>query len=311
MDIVSHILYPVVFAQSAYGYGARDRKTDYFNWKHLLLIGLAGGLPDLLFPHFTFEGRLGSLTHSIWFLLAAFIVSASLIWRLKNFRLLVCFCYFALAFHLLCDLVSGGINLLAPSGDFIVGGNYVRIRYWNALDVIAVLFFIYSWLYNRYHARARSVVLASGLIVCMGGSVFAISRIDTEDVLLKRVPLREMDGMQLEKARQSVHTLFTKWQAGIYAPLSGDFSEETQVIMTPHWQESFFWQIQSTFGEYRGIHFAEMVTARFSYPHFLLYRFKGSFSRMPQEPEIRISFDSKGKIAFGWSDKFSDRLMDY
>ncbi len=51
MNIVSHIVYPIVSAQSANVYRAHKQKTSFFNWKHLLLIGLCGGLPDILSPN--------------------------------------------------------------------------------------------------------------------------------------------------------------------------------------------------------------------------------------------------------------------
>jgi hypothetical protein len=311
MNIVSHVLYPVVFAQSANGYAIHNRKPILFNWKHLLLIGLSGGLPDILRPHIYFESRYSSFTHSVWFLLTALFVSLIFAWRFKRFRTLIWFCFFALSLHLICDAISGGINIFAPFGKMMIGGNYVRTRYWISLDVTALLFFALSCLYNRYRTCARSFVLVSGLAICICGTGLAFSMLDTETVFLKKIPASEMKLVQLEKA-QCVHALFEKWQAGTFEPLSSEFTEEMRRALTPQFQESFFRRITSAFGDYQGISFAEMITARFGYPHYLIYRFKASFSRTLQPLEIRIYFDTNGKISgLSWSDKFSDRIMDY
>ncbi len=311
MDIVSHVLFPIAIAQVADGYREHNWETKLFHWKQLSLIGFSGGLPDLVSPHFTFEGRYGSLLHSIWFVLGALILSEVLMMTFKRARPLICFCCFALFFHLSCDMISGGINLLAPSRVMMVGRNYIRTRYWVALDATAILLFFYSILYSRYRARARTLVLVLGLTVCAGGSVLAFSRLDTESFFVKRVPLEEMDRAQMERFRQSVQTLFTKWQTGIYGPIQGEFTEKQRTAMTPQWQESFHKRISAAFGEYQGIMFTEMATSRFNYPRGCVYRFKGSFSRMPQQPEIRITLDSKGKIFLNWLDRYNDRLMDY
>jgi hypothetical protein len=311
MNVVSHVLFPVAFAQAADGYREHNRETKSFDWKQLLLIGFSGGLPDLVSPHVTFEGRYGSLLHSIWFVLAVSIMSVALMSKFKRARPLICFCCFAMLFHLFCDMISGGINLLAPGGMMMAGGNYIRTRYWVALDVTAILLFFYSFLYGRYRNRARPLVLVLGLIVCAGGAILALSRLDTESIFVKRVPLGEINSTQLERVRQTVQTLFRKWQAGIYEPMPGEFTEQQRTAMTPQWQESFHKQIRVAFGEYQGVLFTEMATSRFYYPRGCVYWFKGSFSRMPQQPEIRITLDSNDKIFLNWSDSYRDRLMGY
>lgn len=312
MNIVSHVLYPMAFARSADAYRLHNRKAAFFNWKYLLLIGLFGGLPDILTPHINLESRYDSFSHSIWFLLAALSVCLVLAGRFNKLRALIFFCFFAVSFHVFCDMFSGGINLFAPSGKMIVGRYYIRTRYWVPLDVTGIMFFPFSCLYIKYRAPARSLVIILGLIVGLCGAGLAFSRLDTETFFLKRIPTSKMNMMQSEEARQAANDLFEKWQAGTFESLSDEFTQGMRNTMTFQWQESRYTQIRSMFGDYRGISFAETVTARFNYPHFLLYRFRGSFSRMPQQPEIGIYFDESGKISgFRWSDKFTERIMDY
>ena len=108
--------------------------------------------------------------------------------------------------------------------------------------------------------------------------------------------------------REAVQTLFIKWQAGIYEPIPDEFTETQRTVMTPQWQESFHKQIRAAFGDYQGVMFTEMATSCFYYPRRFVYRFKGSFSRMPQQPQIRITLDSNDKIFLVWLARYSDRL---
>jgi hypothetical protein len=311
MNIVSHALFPIVFAQAINGYYTHNRKPLLFGWKPLLLIGLTGALPDILSPHFSFESRYTSLTHSIMFLLTAAVVSLIVAWRFQRFRTLSYFCFFAILLHFICDMISGGINLFAPAGTMIVGSNYVRARYWISLDLSAIFFFSLSCLYNRYRARGRFFLLVSGLIVCLCGTGLAFSLIDSDKIFLKRIPASEMRLAQDDRI-QRVLVLFKKLQAGTFESLSDEFTETMRREMTPQFQEALYRRITGAFGDFQGISFEEMATTRFGYPHYRIYRFKASFSRTLQPIEIRIFFDANGKISgLRYSGKFYDRIIDY
>lgn len=312
MNIVSHIASPIVFAQSANVYRSHNRKPSFFNWKHLLLIGLFGGLPDMLSPHFDFGSRYNSFTHSIWFLLIALFVAFILAWQLPMIKKLILFCCFAVIFHLVCDMISGGINIFAPFGEMLIGRNYVLTRYWIPLDITAILFLSVPFLYNRWPIRTRSFALVLGLAVAMCGAGLAFSNLDTETFFFKRIPVSKIDRPQLEKAVQVLDTLFKKWETGTFEPLSNEFSADRREVLTAKWQESFFNRVRSDLGSFQGICFAEAITARFYFPRIHIYRFKESFSQIPHQSEIDIGLNSNGKVShFIWRDKFSSRLMDY
>jgi membrane-bound metal-dependent hydrolase YbcI (DUF457 family) len=313
MNIVSHIVYPVVFAQSANCYRAHNRQTPIFNWKQLLLIGLSGGLSDILSPHTDFNARYNSLTHSIWFLLAALLIAFALAWKFQRFRTLIYSCLFAIFFHLFCDMISGGLGLFVPLSSRIFGSNYILTRYWVPFDITAILFLSVSLIYNLLPARARSLALIAGLALAICGSGLAFSGLDTETFFLKKIPVLKIDSVQLQDAQRVVDTLFEKWQSGDFELLSNEFSEDNRKALTPEWQEASFKSIRSAYGDYRGVTFVEAITARFYFPRNILYRFKGSFSQMPLQPEIDIGFDSKGKVShfIFWNREYSSRLMNY
>lgn len=51
MNIVAHMIFPVASAQLVNICRVHVGKPRVFNWKHLLIIGVCGGLPDILSPH--------------------------------------------------------------------------------------------------------------------------------------------------------------------------------------------------------------------------------------------------------------------
>jgi hypothetical protein len=155
MNIVSHIIYPIMTAQAANVYGVHCRKPSLFNWKHLLIIGLCGGLPDIVSPHFRLAARYKSLSHSLWFLVLALIISGALSAIFRKHKTLICFCFGAAALHLAGDMIAGGINLYAPFGRKIVGKYYIPSRYWILLDLIGILFLLMLSLYHAWMRKER------------------------------------------------------------------------------------------------------------------------------------------------------------
>jgi len=272
---------------------------------------LSGGLPDLLSPHLSLGSRYDSFAHSIWFLLIMLSAAFGAAHRLKRFRGIIFFCFFAVLLHLVCDAVSGGINLFAPYKKMIVGSNYVHTRFWIPLDITSLLLCGVLYLPKKFPAPLRSFVFAGGLALAMCVAAFVFIRLDSETFFLKRIPASEINLAQLETAQRAFNNLFSKWQAGTFEPVPGEFNKQMQELMTPQWQESYFRQISNGFGDYRQISLVEVVTTRFNYPHLLLYRFKGSFSGSPEQPEIGIYFDSNNTISgFRWLNRFGNRIMD-
>jgi hypothetical protein len=155
MNIVSHIIYPVIAAQTANVYRVCRDKPSYFTGKQLLLIGLCGGLPDILSPHLRLTARYQSASHSLGFLIFALLASVLLSIIFRKYQKLILFCFFAIALHLVCDMVAGGINLYAPFGRMIVGKYFIPPRYWIALDLLGILLLVVLSLYyeRKIHGK--------------------------------------------------------------------------------------------------------------------------------------------------------------
>ena len=310
MNIVAHVLFPIASARFANVYRSCRDKPRPFNWKHLLIIGLCGGIPDFLSPHLGLADRYNSFTHSISFLFLGLLIAILLSLKFPSWRVLFFCGYFAAALHLFCDAIAGGINLYAPFGRMIVGRYYVAGRYWIALDVTAILFCLAPLLFNRSFIRGRAIALLCGYALALLGSVAALRTLDTEKILLEHITAVEVDSVQMERAEFAWNFLYDKWKSGVFETISDNFNEDMRKALSPRSQEELFKQLDNSYGRCQGIKFVEAITARFGFPRIRAYRFKGAFSRTTQEPEIDIFFDSKGKVSgLNFRSGFSKSLL--
>lgn len=106
------------------------------NWQ-LFFIGVGGILPDLLWPHFSMQGRLTSYTHTMWFLFLIIPITyyiANKTYK-KNVPVFTCFFVLAVALHLAIDAISGGISLFYPI-KAIWGFSIVPFRLWITADIV-------------------------------------------------------------------------------------------------------------------------------------------------------------------------------
>jgi hypothetical protein len=310
MDIISHVVYPVLAAQSVNIFHNLKHKESLFKWKPLLLIGICGGLPDLISPHTSLEARYNSVSHNIWFLLVLAIISALLALKIPKHRTLICFCFFAAVFHLLCDLFAGGINLYGPFGMKVIGRHYLPFQYWIPFDLTGILFLFIPFLYHKSPVRARIVVLTSGCVLAVCGALLIFSGFESEWFFLKKIPASKINMAQLKQAQRAWNDLMVKGQDGAFEPLSSEFTDGMRQGLAPQSQKQFFQQMRSSWGDYRGITFVEAKTGRFYYPRMIVYRFKGTFSKTIQPSSIGIVFDHNGKISgILLRDKWNDKLL--
>ncbi len=131
---------PVFLAGSINLIRAGKGRKRLFSNREMMYIGLCGGLPDILSPHIRLAARMSSQTHTLWFLLAAFVFLGILCSAFPGrFRFRCAFmCWTAIALHLLADAVSGGIALFFPLDTVRTGHYYIPPVMWLPLDAAAV-----------------------------------------------------------------------------------------------------------------------------------------------------------------------------
>ncbi len=151
MNTVTHALAPVILAHVAF---SRSKKLGVWN---LVAIGVAGALPDLLTPHITLESRMISWSHGLPFW-TAFTVMLFVISLLSKQRIsirLAGIMSLSYLFHLVCDAMSGGINVLYPVKDLIWGAYWVSPALWIPLDILCLLTCYYLFRFRPLWARRR------------------------------------------------------------------------------------------------------------------------------------------------------------
>lgn len=127
--------------------------------------------------------------------------------------------------------------------------------------------------------------------------------------LFSKIPQSEEDSAYVEKSTQLMGSLYDKWRNGTFELVGDEFTPEMQKGLSPELQKQSFEQIRSAFGEYQGMTFVEALTPRFLIPRGTVYRFKGSYSRTPAQPEIRVVFDPAGKVSGLWLKPWKDEIQ--
>ncbi len=140
MYIGTHAFLPVITITAIDIFRLSTKKEPLLSNKQLLLVGIAGILPDILWPHFSIQGRYTSWTHTVWFLIALFPV----IWYLfkhtikTGFLKITLFFWLATFIHIATDALSGGVSLFYPLGN-VIGAYYIPYKYWIKSDITFIL----------------------------------------------------------------------------------------------------------------------------------------------------------------------------
>jgi len=140
LTVVSHALMPVLAASATNIFTVKNSRQRLFSNLHLIIIGLAGAIPDIVSPHFSLSARHSSLAHTLWFLLAMYPIYLLVSKKLyKNrFLLFTNWLCLATALHLFFDSMSGGIPLFYPFGN-VLGKYFIHYRYWVRIDIVILL----------------------------------------------------------------------------------------------------------------------------------------------------------------------------
>jgi hypothetical protein len=116
--IGTHTCAPVLVALTIDSLRLRKGRQRLFPAKHLIAIGLAGALPDLLHPHLALNARYSSWTHTVWFLIALYPIFLTICraWFKPREFLQTNFMWLATVGHLATDTIAKGKVHAALSG---------------------------------------------------------------------------------------------------------------------------------------------------------------------------------------------------
>lgn len=112
------------------------------NWQ-LFFIGIGGVLPDLLWPHFSMQGRLNSYTHTLWFIILLIPITYFISKRFysKNINFFTFSFVSAALLHIATDGISGGVSFIYPI-EGVWGIWLVPFKLWMYADLTFLLLMI-------------------------------------------------------------------------------------------------------------------------------------------------------------------------
>ena len=159
MYFVSHICIPVTLGIFSNIISKVRGGSAKFHPRSLLIIGLAGILPDLVNPHIYLVDRFNSWSHTIWFLLGVIVLvmAAHLFKWINNLHLVIAI-PIAVLLHIFCDGITGGVKLLYPV-DMIFGKYYIGSNHWIQLDLICITLVLLTFIIFRV-TRQRNYTMS-------------------------------------------------------------------------------------------------------------------------------------------------------
>lgn len=161
MTTVTHVLAPILVVRVIHLLSERHKHLN--GWDYLW-IGIAGGLADIINPHYYLSDRLTSWSHGLpfWLLFSLVILLIAVIAQRSNkFKFLTVavafYCSFAYLLHLFVDALSGGINLFYPLFNYNWGYYLIPFPLWIPADILNLALVYIAFKYFAPNSKNRVV----------------------------------------------------------------------------------------------------------------------------------------------------------
>jgi hypothetical protein len=122
-----------------------------------------------------------------------------------------------------------------------------------------------------------------------------------------KIPDTEVDATQKAAAEKFGTTVLSAWAQDKYpkvdVPADPKFKEGQD---DPARQKAADKSIEAQLGDFQSMTFAE--AQRTEPARFVVYRFKSKFSKSPEPAEVRVVYDTEGKIGGFWIKPWKDAL---
>jgi hypothetical protein len=147
-------------------------------------------------------------------------------------------------------------------------------------------------------------VIAPGLMIL----VLTLATAAWAQPRFRPVPSEHVNVEERDRASQVADSILKKWQSEKFELLPDTFSVPMRQGLTPDAQRSSVQRTKDLFGDYKGISFAEAVVST-DMPNLTVYRFRGTFSKSDEKPEIRVVVENGGKVSGFWIKPWADQLQ--
>jgi CubicO group peptidase (beta-lactamase class C family) len=154
MFIGTHTCAPVLLALTVDALRLKKGRDRLFPSKHLVAIGIAGALPDLLHPHFALSARYSSWTHTLWFILAIYPVFGFICrtWFRSRWLLLTHWLWLSTVAHLATDTLANGTRPLYPYGP-VINFNLIPFSVWIRSELIIIPTTVLLFIWVKRHTQ--------------------------------------------------------------------------------------------------------------------------------------------------------------
>ena len=120
------------------------------------------------------------------------------------------------------------------------------------------------------------------------------------------VPDAEVNKAQKDTAEKYAQATLSSWAEDKYPEPPETLSPGMRQANSPASQKSADKALEAEIGDFKSMTYVEAVR---SVPaQFVLYRFKGTFSKGAQPLEVRVVFDTDGKISGFWVRPWKDKI---
>jgi hypothetical protein len=140
--------------------------------------------------------------------------------------------------------------------------------------------------------------------VTFGSFIALIALIALGGCGVRKIPESDVDPGQKAAAIKIASKIYEGCRDGRYESLGDEAIAEMRDALTPDKQKKTCAQIQSQFGDYKSMDYAETWKQKGAN----VYRFKGHFSKTEDTPEIRVVLDSDSRLTGFWLKPWSDSL---
>lgn len=141
-------------------------------------------------------------------------------------------------------------------------------------------------------------------ILFLGLIIFFLPALNAQNDF-KKIDPGQISQETLNSITQLVDKIMSGQKSGnCYLLTSEEASDEMVKAFTSDVQKQSYETLQQNLGDYSGIRFVEAI----NYSSYVIYRFKATFSKSDDKPEIRAVLNKEGKLGGLWVRPWKDEM---
>lgn len=129
-------------------------------------------------------------------------------------------------------------------------------------------------------------------------ALLGLASVGCNSMQFEKIPDAQVDATRKATAETFATTTLQAWSRDEYPALGDEASEEMKKGNTPEAQKAADKAMEKDLGNFKSLVFAEAFATKPA--RFEVHRFKGTFDKLAEQCEIRVVFDTDGKVSGFW-----------